>query len=820
MNKTFSKILSLVLAVMLTVGMVTFADFTIEADAMTYGDWEYSIYFDEYASITKYNGTDAVVEVPSVLGNRPVRVIGREAFRENKTLVEVTVPSSVETIREYAFIKCESLKTVNLSDGLVSLYNNIFDFTAVERLNIPSTVTMFALTGFWDLQLKEIVFEKEFASHCSISVNLVDFPETAELVFKGIPSVSIDSKLQELGMKQFYEDGTYRYKIYNNDDETVLTSGDYQYTLNQDGATIVRYNDFDNEEVVVPNKIDGHPVVAVGDFAFSQATEAGEQWWGLEYEYTYNFKKVILPEGIKTIGSYAFAGDNNLVEVIVPESLEHFGYCSFLECKSLESVNVPQGVEVLPDGLFYNKFSSSKISTKLPDSLKVICDKAICFTGIEDYSVDVPEMNANLPDSVEYLGDALFHRCIMIEEITLPKNLKEMHGTFVEMYELKRINFNDCLRVIGKKSFYACSNLEEVILPESVTEIGSSAFNSCYKLSKAYVPASVTNIPYRAFYDCQSLDILEWNPAEKIIGEDAFYGCPLRGFDFTDTHGISDRAFYGSSIEAAKIGKGDYEPEEKQYIGAQSFMCCSELQTVSLGGNVNEIGSQAFADCENLETVVIADSVEKIADDAFDGSEKVTIFCWEDSYAENYAKKQKIKVTTLVIDPISNQTYTTKEIKPALTVSMSSQKLNKSDYTADFYNNVNVGTASVVVTGKGDFDMLVSKADFAIVAKNIADVQISSIPSQKYEDSAVTPEVSLKHSGQKLQEGKDYSITYENNNSVGTGTVRIKGLGNYKGTATLNFEIKETNTSPIVQFFNAIADFFITVFNWFIGIFK
>ncbi len=820
MNKTLSRIISLFLAIIATVGMVSLGNFTIKADALTYGDWEYSIYFDEYATITKYTGTDAVVEVPSVLGNRPVRVIGREAFRDNKTLVEVTVPSSVETIREYAFIQCSSLRTVNLSDGLVSLYNNIFDFTAVESLSIPSTVTMFALTGFWGLQLKEIVFEKDFANHCSISVNLVDFPETAELVFKGIPSVSIDSKLQKLGMKQFYKDGTYRYKIYNNDNETVLTSGDYQYTLNQDGATIVRYNNFDAEEVTVPNRIDGHPVVAVGDFAFSQATEVGDRWWALELEYTYNFKKVILPEGVKTIGSYAFAGDNNLVEVIVPESLEHFGYCSFLECKYLESVNIPQGVEVLPDGLFYNKFSLSKITTTLPDSLKVICDYAIRFTGIEDYTVEVPEMNVNFPDSIEYLGEGLFYSCIMIKELTLPANLKEIHGTFVEMYEVKKINFNDCLRVIGKDSFFACSNLEEIILPESVEEIGSSAFTGCYELKKAYVPAGVTNIPYRAFYDCKSLDILEWNPAEKTIGEDAFYGCPLRGFDFTDTHGISDRAFYGSNIEAAKIGKGDYEPEEKQYIGAQSFMCCSELETVALGGNVNEIGSQAFADCEKLETVVIADSVEKIADDAFDGSEKVTIFCWEDSYAEDYAKKQKIKVTTLVIDPIPNQTYTTKEIKPALTVSMSSQKLKKSDYTADFYNNVNVGNASVVVTGKGDFDMLVSKADFAIIAKNIADVQFSSIPDQKYDGVAVTPEVSLKFGGQKLQEGKDYSITYENNNSIGTGTVRIKGMGNYKGTATVNFEITQEKPSPIIQFFNAIADFFVTVFNWFIGLLK
>ena len=220
-------------------------------------------------------------------------------------------------------------------------------------------------------------------------------------------------------------------------------------------------------------------------------------------------------------------------------------------------------------------------------------------------------------------------------------------------------------------------------------------------------------------------------------------------------------------------------------------------------------------------SVVISDSVERIAEDAFDGSENVTIYCFANSYAETFAIENRIKVTTLVISPIPNQTYTTKEIKPELTVTMSSQTLSTSNYSTDYYNNINVGTANVIVSGKGELDMLVTKADFAIVAKNIADVQISKIPSQTYDNgSAIKPGVTVKYNGVKLKEGTDYSLSYGNNHSVGTATVTIKGLGNYKGSATVNFEIVEEEARLSERILNAIKDFFVMIYNWFIGLFK
>ena len=250
-------------------------------------------------------------------------------------------------------------------------------------------------------------------------------------------------------------------------------------------------------------------------------------------------------------------------------------------------------------------------------------------------------------------------------------------------------------------------------------------------------------------------------------------------------------------------------------------MSCEKLETAVIGGNISEIGSLAFADCENLEKVVIADSVEKIAADAFDDSQNVTIYCLEDSYAEGYALSQSIKVTTLRIDAIPNQTYTSKEIKPALTVRFSSQKLASGrDYKADYYNNLNVGTASVMVSGLGDYSMLMSKADFAIVARNISDADVIVTKQMTYNNEPCIPEVTVKFAGKTLSENKDYTVTLKNNESVGTGTVRIKGIGNFKGTSDYDFEIREEEQSTAQKIIEAVITLWRRFISWIKTIFS
>ncbi len=128
-----------------------------------YNDFEVEIY-DKFAVIKKYIGEkDSEVIIPEKINEIPVTEIGEEAFKENKKIEKVVIPSSVTVIRKSAFNGCTSLKTVEFSKGLLSIGTLAFSSCKLlENLNLPDT-------------LKEI---DEFAfSECS-SIKRINIPDS------------------------------------------------------------------------------------------------------------------------------------------------------------------------------------------------------------------------------------------------------------------------------------------------------------------------------------------------------------------------------------------------------------------------------------------------------------------------------------------------------------------------------------------------------------------------------------------------------------------------------------------------------------------
>ena len=110
---------------------------------LTNGDFGFFIINQEELMITKYTGSDTVIEIPESYKNYKVTVIGASVFNNSK-ITEVTIPSSIKQIEDYAFSSCHSLTKVNLSEGLEILNNSVF-FNCSELREISLQTLQFRL---------------------------------------------------------------------------------------------------------------------------------------------------------------------------------------------------------------------------------------------------------------------------------------------------------------------------------------------------------------------------------------------------------------------------------------------------------------------------------------------------------------------------------------------------------------------------------------------------------------------------------------------------------------------------------------------------
>ena len=127
--------------------------------------------------------------------------------------------------------------------------------------------------------------------------------------------------------------------------------------------------------------------------------------------------------------------------------------------------------------------------------------------------------------------------------------------------------------------------------------------------------------------------------------------------------------------------------------------------------------------------------------------------------------------------------------KPAATVTFGGKVLQEGkDYTISYRNNLNVGVATVIATGMGDYTGYTSK-NFTITKRAMAGGTVSVASSVSFTGSNITPSVTVKVAGRTLTSGTDYTVSYSNNKNVGKATVKITGKGNYSGSLNAKFDI-------------------------------
>ena len=136
--------------------------------------------------------------------------------------------------------------------------------------------------------------------------------------------------------------------------------------------------------------------------------------------------------------------------------------------------------------------------------------------------------------------------------------------------------------------------------------------------------------------------------------------------------------------------------------------------------------------------------------------------------------------------------YTGKEWKPEVAVSFNVAALTAdTDYTVSYENNINAGTAKIIITGIGDHFTGSTEKTFTINSAEISGCTFAPIADVTYNTRAHTPEVTVAISGRTLEADKDYTVSYASNINAGTATVTVTGKGNFTGTASKTFTINK-----------------------------
>lgn len=150
--------------------------------------------------------------------------------------------------------------------------------------------------------------------------------------------------------------------------------------------------------------------------------------------------------------------------------------------------------------------------------------------------------------------------------------------------------------------------------------------------------------------------------------------------------------------------------------------------------------------------------------------------------------------------------YTGKEWKPEVTVSFNSATLTAgNDYTVSYENNINAGTAKIIITGIGDHFTGLTEKTFTINSAEISGCTFAPIADVTYNTKAHTPEVTVAISGRTLEADKDYTVSYAPNVNAGTVTVTVTGKGNFTGSANTTFTIAKADLNLSVYTISSLC---------------
>ena len=339
-------------------------------------------------------------------------------------------------------------------------------------------------------------------------------------------------------------------------------------------------------DIVIPEKIDGKIVSAVGKAAFWRS----------------DITSIKLPNTLKLIDVDAFRECHYVKELTIPASVDSIGNAAFNLWDALESVIIEDSPNVLHTGSG-GSFVNSSIFSDQP-----LLKKA-------------------------YVGRN--HKSPLYGSMGWETNL-------FGRSHVEEITYSDYVTEIQKHELVDCNSLKKVVLGKNITSIGDFAFDSCELLDEISIPDGVESIGYRAFNECQVMPTLKLSSKLKTIGKEAFRQCfAITSFTipgsvqtlgqnvFIECNGVTSLTLEDSSnaLQMHTLEFDNLRNLIKFYIGrnyiaeynwyGNAFSNHPTLAEATVAGDATEVSNQMFNDCKVLKKVTLGTKITRIGIDAF-----------------------------------------------------------------------------------------------------------------------------------------------------------------------------------------------------------
>lgn len=562
------------------------------------------------------------------------------------------------------------------------------------------------------------------------------------------------------------------------------TDDGYTYQVSGSSATITGYNGTD-VALEIPGIIknsDGseYTVTSIGSYAFAYST---------------SFTSVTVPESVTVIGNYAFSNCTSLKEVIFQENskLTTIAISAFKECNGLTTITIPSGVSTINDSVFY--YCKSLKSVILPENLTTIGKNA--FALCESLT------DINLPESLTAIGESAFSDCKSLTGINLPESLTTIDRyAFSNCKSLTGIHLPEKLTTIGQYTFHNCTGLADITIPTGVTTIEQYAFAYCTGLKRVEIKGAASLQGY-SFASCSSLTQVVVGNKEAEFNNNSFISYDSRKLVIYGYSGSTAQTF--AKNESYAFVKLDAEnplsdctitlaADSYTYTGS-AFTPEVTVKNASVTLTEGTDYTVSYENNTNAGTAaVIIKGLGSYTSETVNTYGEGRYYTGSETKTFTIAPKE-INDCTAVLEN-NSYPYTGREILPALTMKNGTVVMTEgTDYTVSYSDNINTGTATVIITGIGNYTGNVQQT-FRITKVEIDDCKVSlEAESFYYTGSPITPEVTVTNGDVTLEKDKDYMVSYSSNINEGTATVTIQGTGNYTGSTTRNFEIIRKNIS-------------------------